>query len=539
MDPDAGGAVPPPATLWGILGRLGPGLIIAGSIVGSGELIATTKTGAQAGIALLWLIIVGCVIKVFVQVELGRYTLTHGETTLAALNQVPGPRLGVNWIVWVWLLMMILGIGQLGAIVGGVGQSMAISFPLRGDYASLVATPSQSEFQQFIRWEADSESGGTELAGLSAPEQDHIRRGQAQIRAQITRLGLRGEELLASVRSGGRIDEPSTVDDKIWAAIVTVFTSVVLYRGRYGIIQNFSTILVAMFTFVTIGNVFALQSTTSWHISLREFLDGLWPQLPEGKGTAKPLQTALATFGIIGVGASELIAYPYWCMEKGYAKFTGPRADNAVWVARARGWLRVMRYDAFISMVVYTIATVAFYLMGAAVLHREGRDPEGMRMVGTLATMYVPVFGEHARWLFLAGAMAVLYSTFLVANAGNARMWLDCAKVIGIFDKHDERKHNRGVAILSAVLPLLCLAVYCSGVNPVRAVLVSGAMQSLLLPMIGFGAIYFRYTRTDSRLRPSLIWDLLHIVSCLGLLVAGAWGTYSQISDLIQKLSGG
>ena len=59
----------PPTSLFGILRRLGPGLIVAGSIVGSGELIATTKTGAEAGFWLLWLIIIGCVIKVFTQVE--------------------------------------------------------------------------------------------------------------------------------------------------------------------------------------------------------------------------------------------------------------------------------------------------------------------------------------------------------------------------------------------------------------------------------------------------------------------------------------
>ena len=56
-----------------------------------------------------------------------------------------------------------------------------------------------------------------------------------------------------------------------------------------------------------------------------------------------PLATALATFGIIGVGATELIAYPYWCIEKGYAKFTGNARDDAAWAARARGWMRVMR----------------------------------------------------------------------------------------------------------------------------------------------------------------------------------------------------
>ena len=107
MDTAAGdGTVEPPTKFFGIIKRLGPGLIIAGSIVGSGELIATTKTGAQAGIVLLWLIIIGCVIKVFVQVEFGRYTIINGRTALDGMNEVPGPRLGVNWLVWYWVLFI-------------------------------------------------------------------------------------------------------------------------------------------------------------------------------------------------------------------------------------------------------------------------------------------------------------------------------------------------------------------------------------------------------------------------------------------------
>ncbi len=169
MDPrDEAGIETPPSTLLGIVKRLGPGLIIAGSIVGSGELVATTKTGAEAGITLLWLIIIGCVIKVFVQIELGRYTITHGETTLAALDQVPGPRWQVNWIVWFWLVMMVIGIGQLGGIVGGVGQAAAIAIPIRGDYLAAVEAPSQKEVLRYLRWEDDLQNNnGADLAKLA------------------------------------------------------------------------------------------------------------------------------------------------------------------------------------------------------------------------------------------------------------------------------------------------------------------------------------------------------------------------------------
>ena len=125
--------VEPPTSLRGILYRLGPGLIVAGSIVGSGELIATTATGAEAGFLLLWLILIGCVIKVFVQVELGRFTITSGRTAMDGLNSVPGPRAGkANWLVWFWFIMFLASLAQLGGIAGGVGQALAISVPLTG-----------------------------------------------------------------------------------------------------------------------------------------------------------------------------------------------------------------------------------------------------------------------------------------------------------------------------------------------------------------------------------------------------------------------
>ena len=54
---------------------------------------------------------------------------------------------------------------------------------------------------------------------------------------------------------------------------------------------------------------------------------GLSLHLPTGG-----LATAIAVFGITGVGATELVMYPYWCVEKGYARFVGPRDGSAAWL---------------------------------------------------------------------------------------------------------------------------------------------------------------------------------------------------------------
>ena len=63
----------PPRDFFGILRRIGPGMILSASIVGSGELIATTTLGAEVGYVALWIITLSCIIKPAVQSELGRF----------------------------------------------------------------------------------------------------------------------------------------------------------------------------------------------------------------------------------------------------------------------------------------------------------------------------------------------------------------------------------------------------------------------------------------------------------------------------------
>ena len=104
-------------------------MVLAASIVGSGELIATTTLGAQVGFAALWIILVSCAIKPVVQGELGRYTVATGHTGLEGFNRIPGPRLGVSWLVWGWALTVTLTLLQVGGMYGGVAQVLHLLVP--------------------------------------------------------------------------------------------------------------------------------------------------------------------------------------------------------------------------------------------------------------------------------------------------------------------------------------------------------------------------------------------------------------------------
>ena len=149
-------------------------------------------------------------------------------------------------------------------------------------------------------------------------------------------------------------------DDIYWAFIVSVITAFILVMGRYRLIQYISVALVLTFTLMTVINFIQLQSLPGWRVSMDEFITGLKFGLPETVKGNSALATALATFGIIGVGATELIQYPYWCLEKGYARWTGPREDSKEWADRATGWLRVLHLDAWVSASIYTFTPPAY-----------------------------------------------------------------------------------------------------------------------------------------------------------------------------------
>jgi len=228
------------------------------------------------------------------------------------------------------------------------------------------------------------------------------------------------------------------------------------------------------------------------------------------------------------VGAAELMFYPYWCLEKGYGRAVGPRDDSPGWAERARGWINVMRLDAWVSLAVYTTVTVAFYLLGAATLGRLGLRPAGGEMVRSLGAMYVPVFGAWARPLFLAGAFAVLGSTLVAAADGNARLVTDGLILGGAIPGTPAARAawTRRIAV-GWVFVALVLALAIG--EPVGMVLASGVAQSVMLAALAVAVLHFRHRGVDPRLRPSRAWDAAVWISCAGFLAVAGWTVWQRV----------
>ena len=318
------------------------------------------------------------------------------------------------------------------------------------------------------------------------------------------------------------------VPTALWAFVTAIAASLMIYRGYYQFIEKVSLTLIGLFTLLTFTSLFFLQYTP-YALRWDNVLEGLQLNLP-----VSTIGIAIAAFGITGVGGDEILFYNYWCLEKGYARSTGPRnaagnhtnreaADDEAWVRRAKGWINVMYWDAILSMVVYTIMTATFYLLGAAVLHQRGDLPEGYAMIESLSRIYTETLGPGARSVFLLGALAVLFSTVFATLACFTRIFSDCFGQIGWINFQNPTVRRRSIAVLAWAFPLVWAALFIFIQLPVLMILIGGFVTSILLLMVVYVGIYFRYRRMPDALRPSPIYDFAFWISVVVIVGVGIY----------------
>ena len=431
----------PPTNFTGKLRYLGPSFILSASIVGSGELIATTLLGAEAGFVCLWVILFSCLVKVSLQLEFGKHAIYTGRTTMQALNSLPGPRLGKGHIsIWAWLLIMSFKFLQVGGIVGGV----ALIF---------MQIPALAEFG--LAW---------------------------------------------------------------WTFFTALVVAIIVSVGRYGFLEKLSLSMIGLFTLFTLISVISLQ-WTPYAVSGTEILSGLEFKLP-----ATLILVAVGAFGITGVGGDEIMAYNYWLLEKGYASHTGPRPGwttgeaHRVWVKRARGWIKVMTLDAIAAMVCYTLVTVLFYILGAAILHRRGIEPAETELITQLGAIYTESLGPWAFGIFLGGALVVLFSTLFSALAAWTRLFSDSFSQLGWGDFQDPDSRKKFVTACAFTFPAIWGILFLTFKAPGIMVIIGGVASAFILLIVVFAAVIMHRKWAPPELGGGPFYRIAFILSSLAIV---------------------
>ncbi|MCW5979020.1 MAG: Nramp family divalent metal transporter [Bryobacteraceae bacterium] len=106
--------------------RVAPGILLAATGVGAGDILTTSLAGSEVGLALLWTVAAGATLKYFLSEGVARWQLATGATLIEGWISRLGP-----WIRWVfggYLFLFTISVG--GALVTGCGIAMGGLLPL-------------------------------------------------------------------------------------------------------------------------------------------------------------------------------------------------------------------------------------------------------------------------------------------------------------------------------------------------------------------------------------------------------------------------
>ncbi len=432
------------------LKNIGPGIVVSGCIIGSGELIVTTTMGARHGFIFLWAVILSCLIKYPIQIELGRYCMTNHFTTIQALNQIPGPKWrNTSWIVYLFFFAVILLISALSGILASVGGILGVNFTI--------------------------------------------------------------------------------FSTNIWHFIVFLVVGLILWWGFYNVIENLVTALVASFSLVVLVSAFLIQGTP-YACNLADLASGFRFEIPSGGGAI-----ALGLLGSTGATAFEMFFYPYWILEKGYSTYAGKRpqgGDLDAWHRRMGGWIEVMRTDALICTILATVLTIAYYVMGASILHRLEVKPAGLDVVKDLSGIFTATYGTWAYWFFMFGGFCTLFSTLVVFGSSWGRMWTDLMDSMGFKVWEDEKVRFTWVRAWQSLFLVCCLAFAWGIPKPVKMIIFGASINGLMLPFFALSMVILA-RRVDLELRFNKLSNIALSIST----IAAVLYIYANIKNLIEKLA--
>jgi hypothetical protein len=282
-------------------------------------------------------------------------------------------------------------------------------------------------------------------------------------------------------------------------------------------VEKAAFITVVAFTLITVLLALGLP-LTGFGYTGSDLASGFSFSIPAGT-----IGFAIAMFGITGVGSDEMTTYTYWCLEKGYARWTGPDDGSEERARRAEGWIRVMRLDALASWLVCTLCTLSFYVIGASVLHPQNLVPQGNQMIVTLSRIYTDTLGPWAHYLFLIGAIAVLYSTIIGSAASVPRLWTNTLGLLGLVNWGDMRARQRMIRLLTLVLPPLWAVFYLFIQSPVVMVQIGGVASGIFLVAVVIAVWRLRSTEIDPRFRANRWLNTALVISSAAITLLGVY----------------
>jgi Mn2+/Fe2+ NRAMP family transporter len=103
----------------------GPGIVIAVTGVGAGDMVSSLVAGTDFGMVLLWAVILGAILKYFLTEGIGRWYMASGQTILQGWRSLG------RWAIWYFVIYLFIVTFVFGAAVTSTA-ALAVDAALPG-----------------------------------------------------------------------------------------------------------------------------------------------------------------------------------------------------------------------------------------------------------------------------------------------------------------------------------------------------------------------------------------------------------------------
>ena len=305
---------------------------------------------------------------------------------------------------------------------------------------------------------------------------------------------------------------------EIWVVISCLVTWMLLYFGSYKSLEKTLLVMVLFFSFMTMIIAIAMQST-DYQVSVAQVASGLSFSFP-----SEYLPLALAVFGFTGISYGEIMAYTYWCLEKGYAENSGNNVEET------KHWIKTMQTDVWVTVFFITLGTLPFFFLGAGVLYNVPELQQALAtssfwdidVISSLQNMFSLVLGGWAKWLFIVLAFFVLFSTLLSGTAAFTRTISDYLISMGLV-KEQANTRKKLIKLIAFLIPFLSGLFYFVLPNPFTLLLIAGIWAAMGLPIVNIGALYL-VNKLEPELQPRfttkfILWASLVLQLSMAVLI--------------------
>lgn len=236
---------------------IAPGLMMAATGVGAGDLMTGTLAGSELGTSALWAVVAGCFLKFVLGEGIARWQLATGTTLLRGWNDKLGRWIRWVFVVYLTLFMLVvgralasacgvaatallpLGTTEVSVLIWAVIHSLAgLAIVLRGSFAAFEKTMSALVGLMFITVVGTTAALAPPLGELAAGLVPSVPTGGSSWIAAVLG-GVGGTVTLLSygywIRDQGRIGPamlgPSRIDLAVGNAVTGVFGFCVIIIG--------------------------------------------------------------------------------------------------------------------------------------------------------------------------------------------------------------------------------------------------------------------------------------------------------------------